>query len=826
MKSTTPKMFTGKTRNFVSNEIICKFCAAAHYINQCNKYLALTPQKRFEEVRSRNLCINCLKANQTSKTCGSLTCKTCRKKHHTLLHFPQANDKPTVTDISKVNDRQTCSCPRITSISDNINSIQNEEPSSSRVTSNNFNKTNNVLLSTAVIQVKDNEGRYNQCRALLDNGSQSHFMTEELSKTLEVHIKHITHKTNMSVVSTILSTRLLYHDIDFILRNGGFLLNKWVSNHPALISHITSDKPESIIYIETDEETHSLGLLWLSKQDYLTFQINFELVDKPSTKRSVLSTITRVFDPPGILAPIVVKAKIILQNIWKLHLGWDESLPLSLHMEWQNIYNSLARINDNFTDSLMHEKGLLEPVYIFVQSTKTVRCMLTYFCAKSRVAPVKPVTIPCLEVCAALLVAQLYDKVISSWNGNIDAVYLWSDSTLEARKISAVIACFHLADELRIFERCSSFSKLCRVIAFMIRFKCNCTNKQNFTGHLTQSQSFRSEILNIKTKKPIGKGKLLKFNPYLGKDDILLVGGRLNDSDLPFEQKHPIILDSKHPFTHLMVSSEHNRLLYAGPQLLLANIREKYWILGWRNLLIQKLMQTIWSRWSKEYISELQVRSKWRQNYPNFLNQGAVVLLKEDNLPPLKWSLGRTLELHPGKDGVTRVVSVKTSGGVLKRPVMEVCVPVGAILQSNNIIYASTISNNRICIYLRTAKLVDELTKNHKTIKIKYHEIEIRKLVTPTQRLVVSNVCRSIPNNLIENMLKDHGLKLLSRITHLRVGMPGAEYSHILSFHRLVYIAATDINIPETTTIAIEATTTEYLCPLKNVDAQIATAVT
>nr|CAH7732549.1 unnamed protein product [Callosobruchus chinensis] len=82
-------------------------------------------------------------------------------------------------------------------------------------------------------------------------------------------------------------------------------------------------------------------------------------------------------------------------------------------------------------------------------------------------------------------------------------------------------------------------------------------------------------------------------------------------------------------------------------------------------------MQTIWCRWSKEYINELQVRSKWRQNYPNLLKQGAVVLLKEDNLPPLKWSLGRIIELHPGKDGVTRVVSVKTSGGVLKRPVMK-----------------------------------------------------------------------------------------------------------------------------------------------------------
>nr|CAH7744291.1 unnamed protein product [Callosobruchus chinensis] len=826
----------------------------------------------------------------------------------------------------------------------------------------------------------------------------------------------------------------LYHDIDFILKDGGFALNKWVSNHPALINHITTDKPESIINIGTDEETHSLGLLWLSKQDHLSFQINFELTDRPSTKRSVLSTIARIFDPLGILGPIVIKAKIILQNIWKLHLGWDESLPLSLHTEWQNMYNSLAHINDirvnrnvlcdnpkrielhGFADS--SEKAFGACIYIR-SVDESGRIYVNLFCAKSRVAPVKPVTIPRLELCAALLLAQLYDKVISSWKGNIDAVHLWSDSTvtlgwlrgsphqwkvfvanrvseiqtltkiefwhyvnthdnpadivsrginpesivncrlwwqgpiwlsetddfwpmpstesnldacqLEARKSPTAIACFHSVDEIKIFERYSSLYKLYRVVAFMLRFKFNCTTKQKLTGSLNveelnnarnlliksaQLQSFPNEIVNLKTKKPIKKGKLLKLNPYLDSHDILRVGGRLKYSDLPFEQKHPIILDSKHPLSQLLVATEHIRLLHAGPQLLLANIREKYWILGGRNLvrrvthscvtcfrvkpndsryimgdlpkervtpcrpflnagidfcgpfsikdkktrkynvtkgyvclfvcmatkalhlelateltseaflaclhrffarrgkslhlytdngsnfiaankelrnflkhnsnkfndslgrdditwhfmppraphfgglwesgvktikyhlkrvigmttltyeefytiltqveacvnsrplfpmssepedplpltpghfligepltsvptpdftqqrdhlltrfkLTQKLMQTIWCRWSKEYINELQVRSKWRQNYPNLLKQGAVVLLKEDNLPPLKWSLGRILELHPGKDGVTRVVSVKTSGGVLKRPVMKVCV--------------------------------------------------------------------------------------------------------------------------------------------------------
>ncbi|XP_056631435.1 uncharacterized protein LOC130441675 [Diorhabda sublineata] len=80
------------------------------------------------------------------------------------------------------------------------------------------------------------------------------------------------------------------------------------------------------------------------------------------------------------------------------------------------------------------------------------------------------------------------------------------------------------------------------------------------------------------------------------------------------------------------------------------------------------------TRWSKEYISELQVRRKWKHHYPNFLKPGILVLIKEDHLPPLQWSLGRIVELHPGSDGITRVVTVKTVNAVLKRPVSKICV--------------------------------------------------------------------------------------------------------------------------------------------------------
>lgn len=88
--------------------------------------------------------------------------------------------------------------------------------------------------------------------------------------------------------------------------------------------------------------------------------------------------------------------------------------------------------------------------------------------------------------------------------------------------------------------------------------------------------------------------------------------------------------------------------------------------------MIQKMQQHFWSRWSKEYITELQQRTKWRQPYPN-LEEGTVVLIKNENLPPLKWKLGRIIAVHPGKDKVARVATVKTSTGTIRIAIQKIC---------------------------------------------------------------------------------------------------------------------------------------------------------
>ncbi|CAG4928687.1 unnamed protein product [Colias eurytheme] len=86
----------------------------------------------------------------------------------------------------------------------------------------------------------------------------------------------------------------------------------------------------------------------------------------------------------------------------------------------------------------------------------------------------------------------------------------------------------------------------------------------------------------------------------------------------------------------------------------------------------QKIFNDIWNRWREEYLTLLTARSKWREPKSN-IKLGDIVIIKDDNLPPGKWALGRVVELHPGSDGYVRVVTLKTKNGFMKRPVIKLC---------------------------------------------------------------------------------------------------------------------------------------------------------
>ncbi|GFV87145.1 integrase catalytic domain-containing protein [Trichonephila clavipes] len=90
----------------------------------------------------------------------------------------------------------------------------------------------------------------------------------------------------------------------------------------------------------------------------------------------------------------------------------------------------------------------------------------------------------------------------------------------------------------------------------------------------------------------------------------------------------------------------------------------------WR--LLTRMTQHFWNRWSSEYLTLMQSRSKWRNVQKN-LDIGHLVLIKHDNSPPLQWKLGKVTKTFPGKDGEVRVVKVKTQASELVRPIAKMC---------------------------------------------------------------------------------------------------------------------------------------------------------
>ncbi|XP_024872267.1 uncharacterized protein LOC112454872 [Temnothorax curvispinosus] len=100
--------------------------------------------------------------------------------------------------------------------------------------------------------------------------------------------------------------------------------------------------------------------------------------------------------------------------------------------------------------------------------------------------------------------------------------------------------------------------------------------------------------------------------------------------------------------------------------------------------LVQRIHQDFWKRWHQEYLHTLQQRPKWWTSV-NPLGVGALVFLKDANMPPLRWRRGRVEALHPGSDGVPRVATVRVADGTITRPLVKLCpLPMGPAPQATD----------------------------------------------------------------------------------------------------------------------------------------------
>jgi hypothetical protein len=159
-----------------------------------------------------------------------------------------------------------------------------------------------------------------------------------------------------------------------------------------------------------------------------------------------LSAIVKIYDPLQLIGPVIVKAKLIMQELWKREIGWDEELLEDLKTSWTIILNQLHLLNQiriprkviesypyksleihGFSDASQVAYGCCVYVRVIDANGKISGKLL---CAKSRVAPLKTISISRLELAAAVLLARLISNIQDIIKIKVDTVHYWTDSTI------------------------------------------------------------------------------------------------------------------------------------------------------------------------------------------------------------------------------------------------------------------------------------------------------------------------------------------------------------------------------------------------------------
>lgn len=503
------------------------------------------------------------------------------------------------------------------------------------------------------------------------------------------------------------------NQVQGLLDNSGLPMRKWISNSDAVLKSIPSKFRgiEDTLNMQMDETIKTLGMHWSPSTDQ--FRFSTTKFHDTHTKRNVISDIAKLFDPNGLLGPIVMKAKCIMQILWKRHLSWDEKLPEDLDKMWEDFKGSMISL-----DYIRIDRGLIcsrESVRIWligfsdasefgygaclyiVSETPDGNLDSKLVCSKSRVAPIKTQSIPRLELCGAVILAELLNSVKHTLTSRIDNICCFTDSKIvlswlakepatwnvfianRISKIQQIIpseAWFHVRSEdnpadvlsrgaspedlpnshmwwkgplhfikehihqqgesqsvipdeteldiiqqerkrlvYSVVERIPTFidkllttksklSFIIRIVAYVKRFVHNLKSKESdnkLIGPLTyaeivnaqttltrhsQCKYFSEEVHAMESGLPFPRhSKLLCLRPVWDKETKLIkVGGRVSKAKLPEPRKHQMILPSDDIFTRRLFEMMHLRLLHAGPQLMLHEVRHQWWPLNGKRI--------------------------------------------------------------------------------------------------------------------------------------------------------------------------------------------------------------------------------------------------
>ena len=256
-----------------------------------------------------------------------------------------------------------------------------------------------------------------------------------------------------------------------LLKRGGFRLTKWISNSRNVLSTIEEeDRAKQVkgrdLNCEALPTERALGVYWDVELDCFSFKIT--LSEKPLTKRGLLSIVSSVYDPLGFACPFTITARKLIQDLTRSKLDWDDVLPddaLETWLCWRQDLEKMGKFKvrrciqpelqgeivqiqlHHFADASQMAYGAASYIRL-TDSEGHVHCCLLM--AKSRLAPIKQLTIPRLELTAATLAVRLDHMIRRELNLPIHSSTFWTDSTCVLQYVISEDRRFHTFVENRV----------------------------------------------------------------------------------------------------------------------------------------------------------------------------------------------------------------------------------------------------------------------------------------------------------------------------------------------------------------------------------------
>ena len=242
---------------------------------------------------------------------------------------------------------------------------------------------------------------------------------------------------------TVQDAITLQSELSDLLASGGFRLRKWASNNLEVLCHIPEEDRLPSLEINEQEtpSTKTLGVSWNAKADIFTFLVKRRDPNEVPTKRNVISTIAALYDPLQFLSPFVMRAKVLLQEIWTAGITWDDVLPDELRRKWEQWLSELSQLSNVAVPRCLRRANPNQTqLHLFSDASNAAYAAVAYLvcqyrdytisscliASKCRVAPVKAITIPRLELMGAILSARLSQTILHVLT--VDRVLFWTDS--------------------------------------------------------------------------------------------------------------------------------------------------------------------------------------------------------------------------------------------------------------------------------------------------------------------------------------------------------------------------------------------------------------